>query len=74
MLATPDLGVIVGSGAGGIDVAERQYGDYYAGDWHSVSPYAIPGLHRRHRVERDLDRARPAWHQPRAVDWLHEFD
>jgi 3-oxoacyl-[acyl-carrier-protein] synthase II len=37
-----DLGVIVGSGAGGIDVAERQYGDYYAGDFHRVSPYAIP--------------------------------
>jgi 3-oxoacyl-[acyl-carrier-protein] synthase II len=37
-----DCGVIVGSGAGGIDVAERQYGDYYAGDWHRVSPYAIP--------------------------------
>jgi 3-oxoacyl-[acyl-carrier-protein] synthase II len=39
---TADVGVIVGSGAGGIDVAERQYGDYYAGDWHRVSPYAIP--------------------------------
>jgi 3-oxoacyl-[acyl-carrier-protein] synthase II len=39
---TPDVGVIVGSGAGGIDVAERQYGDYHRGDWHRVSPYAIP--------------------------------
>jgi 3-oxoacyl-[acyl-carrier-protein] synthase II len=39
---TPDLGVIVGSGAGGIDVAERQYGDFHAGDHHRVSPYAIP--------------------------------
>jgi 3-oxoacyl-[acyl-carrier-protein] synthase II len=38
----PDCGVIVGSGAGGIDVAERQYGDFYSGDWHRVSPYAIP--------------------------------
>jgi 3-oxoacyl-[acyl-carrier-protein] synthase II len=38
----PDCGVVVGSGAGGIDVAERQYGDYYAGAWHRVSPYAIP--------------------------------
>jgi 3-oxoacyl-[acyl-carrier-protein] synthase II len=37
-----DAGVIVGSGAGGIDVAERQYGDYYAGAWNKVSPYAIP--------------------------------
>jgi 3-oxoacyl-[acyl-carrier-protein] synthase II len=40
--ATPDLGVIVGSGAGGIDVAERQYGDFHAGNFHRVSPYAIP--------------------------------
>jgi 3-oxoacyl-[acyl-carrier-protein] synthase II len=40
--ATPDLGVVVGSGAGGIDVAERQYGEYYSGDFHRVSPYAIP--------------------------------
>jgi 3-oxoacyl-[acyl-carrier-protein] synthase II len=37
-----DAGVIVGSGAGGIDVAERQYGDYFSGEWHRVSPYAIP--------------------------------
>ncbi len=37
-----DLGVIVGSGAGGIDVAERHYGDFYAGDYHRVSPYVIP--------------------------------
>jgi 3-oxoacyl-[acyl-carrier-protein] synthase II len=39
---SPDIGVIVGSGAGGIDVAERQYGDFYAGAFHRVSPYAIP--------------------------------
>jgi 3-oxoacyl-[acyl-carrier-protein] synthase II len=38
----PDLGVVVGSGAGGIDVAERQYRDYHGGEWHRVSPYAIP--------------------------------
>jgi 3-oxoacyl-[acyl-carrier-protein] synthase II len=37
-----DAGVIVGSGAGGIDVAERQYGDYFSGARHRVSPYAIP--------------------------------
>ena len=36
------MGVIVGSGAGGIDVAERQYGDFFAGAYHRVSPYAIP--------------------------------
>lgn len=40
--AATDVGVIVGSGAGGIDVAERQYGDYYSGEYHRVSPYAIP--------------------------------
>lgn len=39
---TLDAGVLVGSGAGGIDVAERQYGDFYSGAWHRVSPYAIP--------------------------------
>lgn len=39
---TENIGVVVGSGAGGIDVAERQYGDYYRGDRHRVSPYAIP--------------------------------
>ncbi len=38
----PDLGVIVGSGAGGIDVAERQYGEFFSGAFHRVSPYAIP--------------------------------
>jgi 3-oxoacyl-[acyl-carrier-protein] synthase II len=37
-----DIGVIVGSGAGGIDVAERQYGEYFSGAFHRVSPYAIP--------------------------------
>ncbi len=36
------IGVIVGSGAGGIDVAERQYKEFYAGNYHRVSPYAIP--------------------------------
>jgi 3-oxoacyl-[acyl-carrier-protein] synthase II len=36
------MGVLVGRGAGGIDVGERQYGDYYSGDRHRVSPYAIP--------------------------------
>lgn len=40
--ADRDVGVVVGSGAGGIDVAERQYGDYYAGARHRISPYAIP--------------------------------
>lgn len=37
-----DAGVLVGSGAGGIDVAERQYGDFFSGERHRVSPYAIP--------------------------------
>jgi 3-oxoacyl-[acyl-carrier-protein] synthase II len=38
----PDAGVIVGSGAGGIDVAERQYSEFHSGAFHRVSPYAIP--------------------------------
>jgi len=37
-----EMGVIVGSGAGGIDVAERQYAEFFAGAYHRVSPYAIP--------------------------------
>lgn len=41
-LGDPNVGVIVGSGAGGIDVAERQYADYFSGALHRVSPYAIP--------------------------------
>ena len=40
--ALPDAGVIIGSGAGGIDVAERHYGDFFGGHHHRVSPYAIP--------------------------------
>ena len=41
-LGDVDAGVIVGSGAGGIDVAERQYAEYFSGAFHKVSPYAIP--------------------------------
>ncbi len=37
-----EIGVVVGSGAGGIDVAERQYGEFFSGELHRVSPYAIP--------------------------------
>ena len=35
-------GVIIGSGAGGIDVAERQYEEYFTDSWKRVTPYAIP--------------------------------
>ncbi len=35
-------GVIVGSGAGGVDVAERQYHEFFSEAWNRVSPYAIP--------------------------------
>jgi 3-oxoacyl-[acyl-carrier-protein] synthase II len=38
----PEAGVIVGSGAGGIDVAERHYADYFGGHLHRLSPYAVP--------------------------------
>ena len=70
---SPDIGVIVGSGAGGIDVAERQYGDYYSGDFHRVSPYAIPvsivGI-----VSSEISIALGlARHQPRAVHRLHQL-
>jgi 3-oxoacyl-[acyl-carrier-protein] synthase II len=38
----PDAGVLVGSGAGGIDVAERQYFEFFNDGWKRVTPYAIP--------------------------------
>jgi 3-oxoacyl-[acyl-carrier-protein] synthase II len=41
-LNEPGAGVIVGSGAGGIDVAERQYGEFFTDGWKRVTPYAIP--------------------------------
>ncbi len=36
-------GVILGTGAGGIEFGERQYGVFYAGNGHKVSPYGILG-------------------------------
>jgi 3-oxoacyl-[acyl-carrier-protein] synthase II len=41
-LNEPNAGVLVGSGAGGIDVAERSYGDFFTDGWKHVTPYAIP--------------------------------
>jgi len=41
-LNEPGAGVLVGSGAGGIDVAERQYEDFFTQGGKRVSPYAIP--------------------------------
>ena len=41
-LGEASAGVIVGSGAGGIDVAERQYEQYFTDSWKRVTPYAIP--------------------------------
>jgi 3-oxoacyl-[acyl-carrier-protein] synthase II len=38
----PGAGVLVGSGAGGIDVAERQYYEFFHDGWKRVTPYAIP--------------------------------
>ena len=40
--AEPDAGVLVGSGAGGIDVAERQYAEFFGDGWKRITPYAIP--------------------------------
>src|SRR5215475_11589919 len=36
------IGVIVGSGGGGIDVGERQYFDFFVEHGRKVTPYAIP--------------------------------
>jgi 3-oxoacyl-[acyl-carrier-protein] synthase II len=41
-LNEPGAGVLVGSGAGGIDVAERQYAEFFNDAWKRVTPYAIP--------------------------------
>jgi 3-oxoacyl-[acyl-carrier-protein] synthase II len=41
-LGEADAGVLVGSGAGGIDVAERQYYEFFTDGWKRVTPYAIP--------------------------------
>jgi 3-oxoacyl-[acyl-carrier-protein] synthase II len=41
-LNEPNAGVLVGSGAGGIDVAERQYFEFFSDGWKRVTPYAIP--------------------------------
>jgi 3-oxoacyl-[acyl-carrier-protein] synthase II len=41
-LNEPGAGVLVGSGAGGIDVAERQYYEFFNDGWSRVTPYAIP--------------------------------
>ena len=37
-----EAGVMVGSGAGGIDVGEREYGQFFTDNWRRVTPYAIP--------------------------------
>ena len=41
-LAQPRTGVIVGSGAGGIEVGERQYREFFTDALKKVTPYAIP--------------------------------
>jgi 3-oxoacyl-[acyl-carrier-protein] synthase II len=44
-IGEPGAGVIVGSGAGGIEVAERQYAEFFRpkqDGWKKITPYAIP--------------------------------
>jgi 3-oxoacyl-[acyl-carrier-protein] synthase II len=41
-LGEPGAGVIVGSGAGGIDIAEQQYREFFTSSGRRVTPYAIP--------------------------------
>ena len=38
----PGAGVLVGSGAGGIDIAEKQYQEFFTEGGKRVTPYAIP--------------------------------
>jgi 3-oxoacyl-[acyl-carrier-protein] synthase II len=40
--AEPGAGVILGTGAGGIDIGERQYAEFFGDGWRRVTPYAIP--------------------------------
>ena len=37
----PGAGVVIGSGGGGLDVAERQYEAFFSGNSKRVSPYEI---------------------------------
>src|SRR5829696_8636399 len=41
-LNEPGAGVLIGSGAGGIDVAERQYYEFFNDGHKRITPYAIP--------------------------------
>ncbi len=41
-IAEPNAGVIVGSGAGGIDIGESQYREFFTDSGRRVTPYAIP--------------------------------
>jgi 3-oxoacyl-[acyl-carrier-protein] synthase II len=41
-LGEPRAGVLVGSGAGGIEVGERQYREFFTDGLKRVTPYAIP--------------------------------
>jgi 3-oxoacyl-[acyl-carrier-protein] synthase II len=38
----PHAAVVVGTGAGGIDIGERQYEEFFGDGWRRVTPYAIP--------------------------------
>ena len=40
--AEPGAGVVIGTGAGGIDIGEQQYREYFQGSGRRVTPYAIP--------------------------------
>jgi 3-oxoacyl-[acyl-carrier-protein] synthase II len=41
-IGEPGAGTILGSGAGGIDVAEQQYAEFFGDGGRRVTPYAIP--------------------------------
>ena len=73
-IGEPSAGVVIGSGGGGIDVGERQYHDFFVERGKQGHAVRDSGVDRRHGVERDLDLAAAARHQPRAVVRLHELD
>jgi 3-oxoacyl-[acyl-carrier-protein] synthase II len=41
-LGEPNAGVILGTGAGGVDFGETQYREFFADGWKKITPYAIP--------------------------------
>ena len=73
-LNEPGAGVLVGSGAGGHRRRRAAVRRVLQRRLEARHALRDPGVDRRHDLERDLDRARAARHQPRRLDRLHQLD